>query len=321
MFAANLFSQGSGTVTGIVTDPEGNPFVGAFISLQAAASEMRVYAQSEAGGRFKVSPLAPGTYQLFVDVPGMKHYERSGIVIDAERTADLVVRMEDGPSLRTLGEDPATIAKVFIDRAPPPEGPAPKTAAGLPDLSGVWLTGPADLSSAPMLPASQAIMKQRGDSFSKDYPGVHCLPNPIPLASPGFFQLVQSPTALVVIIEGDTPGYRQVFLDGRAHPPDHELSWLGHSVGRWEGDTLVVDTVGFRDQGWLDFEGRPHSSKLRVILRFRRPDLGHLEMEFVIEDPVHYRAAWTVKKGADLAGEELQEFLCTENNQDMEHLQ
>ena len=91
------------------------------------------------------------------------------------------------------------------------------------------------------------------------------------------------PSRLAMLSEGDHP--RLVFLDGRDHPKDLNPSWLGHSVGRWDGDTLIIDTVGFNDKTWLDLDANPHTDKMHVIERFRRKDLGHMESEMTVEDP------------------------------------
>jgi hypothetical protein len=124
-----------------------------------------------------------------------------------------------------------------------------------------------------------------------------------------------------MIDENDVPGHRQVFLDGRSHPEDLQPTWMGHSVGKWEGDTLVVDTVGFNDKTWLSLETSPHTEKMHLTERFRRPDLGHLEVELIIADPEAYAKPWIMKRVSDLApNEEVQEFICTENNRDVEHM-
>jgi hypothetical protein len=124
-----------------------------------------------------------------------------------------------------------------------------------------------------------------------------------------------------MIDENDVPGHRQIFLDGRSHPKDLQPTWMGHSVGKWEGETLVVDTVGFNDKTWLSLETSPHTEKMHLIERFQRPDLGHLRIELTIDDPEAYAKPWTIRRVSDLApNEEVQEFICTENNRDVEHM-
>ena len=320
LFAGPALSQTA--VTGAITDPEGGAFPGAFVTLKNTQTAAVSNVVSAAGGKYSIDPVAPGVYELSVNMPGMKSYKRDGISVQQGQTLRIDVRLEDGPSLRTLGEDPAAIAAVFINRPPPPTGPAPRTLDGKPDLSGVWLGGPVQLPELDMLPWAEALTKERAANHSKDYPPSHCLPaGPAPVLAPGWFKIVQSPTALVILFEGDTPGYRQVFLDGRDHPKDFGPSWLGHSVGSWDGDTLVIDSVGFNDKGWVDFENHPHSDKLHVVQRMRRTGLGSLEIQITADDPGAYRKPWTVKKDASLApDQEILEYICNENNRDAAHL-
>jgi hypothetical protein len=112
-----------------------------------------------------------------------------------------------------------------------------------------------------------------------------------------------------------------VFLDGRAQPKDPNPRWMGYSVGHWQGDTLVVDTIGFDDRSWITAQGHPHTDKMHVIERFRRPDLGHLEIEITIDDPGAYAKPWIMKRVSELdAGDDIGEYVCTENNKDVSHL-
>jgi hypothetical protein len=173
-----------------------------------------------------------------------------------------------------------------------------------------------------MLPWAQALTKARAENNSADFPPSRCLPTgPVPLLGAGFFKLVQSSKLLMMVFEFETPGFRQVFLDERPHPQDFGPTWLGHSTGKWEGDSLVIDSVGFRDKGWLDFEGHPHSEALHVIQRIRRPDLGHLEIQITADDSGAYRKPWTTNKTATLAPlDEIEEYICNENNRDVAHL-
>jgi hypothetical protein len=124
----------------------------------------------------------------------------------------------------------------------------------------------------------------------------------------------------VIIYEGDMP--RQIYLDGRAHPNDWDPTFAGHAVGKWAGDELVVDTVGFNDKTWIDIAGHPHTDKLHITERYRRIDLGHLEIRITIEDPGAYEKPWTMTKISDLAPntEEIGRYICAENNQDFAHL-
>jgi hypothetical protein len=173
-----------------------------------------------------------------------------------------------------------------------------------------------------LLPWAEELADTRAASNSKEYPPSYCLPHgPVPLLEGGFFKLLHHPTSLVMLFETDTPGARQVFLDDRGHPDSFGPSWLGHSIGRWDRDTLVIDSIGFQDHGWLDFAGYPHSNRLHITQRLRRLDLGHLEITLTLDDPGAFRKPWTVTKTATLApDEEIQEYICNENNKDVDHI-
>ena len=136
------------------------------------------------------------------------------------------------------------------------------------------------------------------------------------------FQLSQTKDALVVISDDESPGFHQFRLNRRAHPEEADRDlWYGDSIGHWEGDTLVVDRVSFKEDVWLDQAAHPHSDKLHVVERYRRPDLGHLEEEITVEDPGVLARPWVMKQVADLAAnEEIREFICAENNRDLTHM-
>jgi len=202
----------------------------------------------------------------------------------------------------------------------PPAGPTPRTSDGKPDLSGVyWSPRTTDPGKPEYLPWAAAVAKERLDNNRKDTPQAQCLPNAVLRFGP-LVELVQSKQFLVVIADDDYPGFHQVYLDGRPHPPD-PYEWYGHNIGHWEGDTLVVDRVGFNDRVWLDQELHPVTDKLHVVERYRRPDLGHLEIETTIEDPGVVAKPFTTKRVADLApDQEIHEYICNENNQDIGHM-
>ena len=210
-------------------------------------------------------------------------------------------------------------------RANPPSGPVPRLADGKPDMSGVWLGGApvADISTGlpqgqaiPFLPETKARMQAQQ---AKDDPQANCLPLPPPRATPYPWRMVVTPTHVFFLYE--MYNYRQVFMDGRPHPPDLDPTWYGHSIGRWEGDTLVVDTVGYNDQTWFDNRGHPHSEKLHTVERYTRTSLGTMAGEITIDDSGAYAKPFTVSFTARLMpNEELMEYVCQENNQDVPHL-
>lgn len=172
-----------------------------------------------------------------------------------------------------------------------------------------------------MLPAAQEIYRQRRLNDSADLPSSRCLPSGIPLSMtlPYPFKFVQTPGLMVVLHEGDS-AIRQIHTDGRKHTPDPQPTFMGYSVGTWDGDTLVVDTVGFNDNGWLDNRGSPRSDALHTVERITRTDFGHLRIEVTLDDPKMYKKPFTVKFGANLLPDsDLQESVCAENERDRQH--
>ena len=209
-----------------------------------------------------------------------------------------------------------------------PTGPAPRTRDGKPDLSGVWNPDrhfiydiSTSLQSGETLPLQPWAAELTRKRMSKDDPEANCLPTGVPRMAPYPWKIVQTPTLMVFLFEGNIHSYRQIFLDGRAHPKDPHPTWYGDSVGRWEGDKLVVDTVGFNDKFWFDFAGHPHTEKLHITERYWRPDLGHLESEVVIDDPGAYTRPFTMHGHFPLEqNTEIMEYVCNENNQDVPHI-
>jgi len=209
-----------------------------------------------------------------------------------------------------------------------PHGPTPRLADGHPDLSGVWngggpvgdlAQGLAPGETIPLLPAAKALMDKRQ---SKDDPEANCLPTGIPRIAPYPWRIVQDPTHVYFLFEGNIHSFRQIFMDGRKHPDDPDPSWYGHSIGSWDGDTLVVDTIGFNDKFWFDFRGHPHTEQLHTIERYTRKDLGTLENKVTIIDPGDYSKPFTLTFTARLRPhEELMEYICQENQQDAQHMQ
>ena len=163
---------------------------------------------------------------------------------------------------------------------------------------------------------------QRDGAHSWEDNAAHCLPPGTPRinAAPFPWKLVQTPTYIVIVYE--TYNYwRQIFLDGREMAEDAPPSWFGYSTGKWEGDTLVVDTRGFNGKACIDQLGKPATEALHVIERFRRKDFGHMDIEITIDDPKAYTRPWTITEAAKLSNAvELMEFICNENNRDLEHL-
>jgi hypothetical protein len=229
----------------------------------------------------------------------------------------------------------------------------PRTRDGHPDLSGVWQSQSATneellrlipgggnglgedppskyflniLSDfkpedAPLVPSAAAAYRLRSESFSTESPLSHCQPAGVPMAetAPGPFKIVQTPGLIVMLYERDTT-FRQIHTDGRKHPDDPQPAWFGYSVGQWEGDTLVVDTAGFNDRGWLDARGHTHSDALRLTERFHRRDFGHMEVQITVDDPKTYTRPFTIRLNQVLLpASDLIEYFCSENERDLRH--
>src|SRR6185503_5318292 len=225
------------------------------------------------------------------------------------------------------------------DGKPDLSAPTPRTRDGQIDLSGIWLSerdpkgivggiegivAPryminimADLKpgEVPFQPWAEALYKQRGANLLRDNPMIRCLPAGVPRldAYTHPYKIVQTPELIVILYESQTM-FRQIFLDGRELPKDPQPSWMGYSVGRWDGDTLVIETVGFNDKTWLDGSGHPHSEDMRLTERITRRDFGHLDVAIVIDDPKTYtRPLSYVQPQVLLPDTDLVEFVCAEN--------
>ena len=233
---------------------------------------------------------------------------------------------------------------------------APRTREGKPDLSGVWHVQPTPLKEmkrlfgddvdkvdvpgmeidtiskygvnilldfkqedSPMRPEAAAIFRQH---LADSLPSKSCLPIGLPLDTmlSEVSKIVQTPGLIVMMLENDS-AVRQIHTDGRKFPQDPSPSWFGYSVGKWEGDTLVVDTVGFNNKSWLDVMGHPHSEAMHLLERYRRRDFGHMDVETTIDDPMLYARPFTVKVTHELqADSDILEYICAENEKDNSHI-
>lgn len=243
------------------------------------------------------------------------------------------------------------------DGKPNLSAPAPRTADGKPDLSGVWATdgtgaaeidrlfpGISDLAvpgddprsfpkyflnvfadyrneDVPIKPEVMPIFLARAKSLGKDNPTSHCLPAGIPMGDllPVPRRFIQLPNLLVILYEGVNP-QRMIYLDGRKHVIE-QPAWLGYSVGRWEGDTLVVETRGFNDRTWLDAFGHPRTEAMHIVERFTRRDFGHIDVEMTFEDPGAYTKPFSIRFSQTLTPDtDVIEYVCAENEKDRQHL-
>jgi hypothetical protein len=236
------------------------------------------------------------------------------------------------------------------DGKPNLSAPAPRAPDGKPDFSGMWSTAEglpcpdslkddtgdcleksplskyaADLNKAvpgglPFQPWSIEIIRQR-QAAGLD-PHVRCLPSNFPrmFTLPHITKFVQTRKLLVLINEYNA-SYRQIFMDGRALPVDPQPSWNGYSTAKWEGDTLVVETNGFRDDLWMDMAGTPLTSAAQVVERFRRPNFGRLEIDATVNDPKAYTRPWSLKMVDKIVLDtELIDEVCLENENSARHM-
>jgi hypothetical protein len=230
------------------------------------------------------------------------------------------------------------------DGKPNLNAPAPKTADGHPDFSGIWdiehnrpcpPEGCPDMriglefidigsslkGGLPFQPWAAALAKKRTDENGQEDPGSLCLPiglvklHTTPLMS----KIVQVPGLLLLLNERETV-FRQIFMDGRALPAIDIPSFNGYSSGKWEGDTLVVQTTGFKDGLWLDRNGSPLTDAAKITERFRRPTYGKLEIELTVDDPKAYTKPWTIKLNHFIKPDtELIDYMCRDNEKDIPH--
>ena len=287
-------------------------------------------ATSASDGRYNLSGLAPGAYEISVEkMTFFLPFHQSGLQVAAGKTTRLDIRLDD-VTLNTLGDGGEQFAQYLADK-PKVSGPAPRGSDGKPDFSGVWgPTAPKLFGAEPEpLPEAEAASKQRFKRGRRtDLGPMDCLPYGISNAFFWEYRIIQTPT-LIAIIDGGFSPPRQIYMDGREHPKDFNPSWMGHSVGHWEGDTLAVDSTGFNDLGWIgggDLArwplGFPATEKLRIIERFRRLDLGRLEVETTYDDPSEFKKPFTTREVRLLAPKDVDvlEYVCAENERDVSHM-
>ena len=221
-----------------------------------------------------------------------------------------------GPMIPGAGQ----LARGAAPRTPPPPPPLP--ADGIP-LATFRNIGAGFKEGLPLRPAAAEMLKSRKAENGKDNPDAHCLPLGLMQlhTHPQPRKIIQSPDVVVILYEAQA-GIRQIFTDGRKLPsPEVQPWWYGYSAGHWEGDTLVAETIGFRDDVWLDIDGSPLTNKGKLTERFRRANYGTLEITVTVEDPAVYTAPFTVKVIQRIMPDtELIEFICQENDRSGPHL-
>lgn len=230
------------------------------------------------------------------------------------------------------------------DGKPNLAAPAPRTADGKPDFSGMWgwvnLGKPCgarcddlqisrefiNLASTlkggpPMQPWAADLVKKRSVEQGLD-PNVHCMPRGAPrIWTDDYYKRIYMTPGHMIILTERNIQYRQIFIDGRPLPKDPNPTWNGYSTAKWDGDTLVVETIGFRDDLWLDAAGHPLTEAGKMTEHIRRPNYGNLEVEITIDDPKAYTAPWSVTINQPLVlDSELLDYYCLENERDSAHM-
>jgi len=302
----------AGDLKGVVTAPDGLPVPLAELVFTNTANGKSAKALSADTGAYSLAGLPAGTYDVSVtSIRYLAPFSLKGYPVEASGAAKLDVRLSYLPLGGVAGE--GQDAALSSLRRVAPKGKTPRTPDGHVDFSGVW-SWPVtlDKGTPEWLPAGLP-----NGSLS---PATYCLPHAV-LWYNQFIKLIQTPRLMIELYDDDDPAYRQIYLDGRAHPKNEDPTWYGHSVGHWEKDVLVVDRVGFNAKGWLDGDGHHNTEALHVVERFERPDYGHLIVSMTFEDPDVLKGSWTVKRLSILAPEEdVREYACNENNVDPPHM-
>jgi hypothetical protein len=216
------------------------------------------------------------------------------------------------------------------DGKPNLTAPAPRTPDGKPDLSGMWqpevnahrFNVIQDLKDEGIFrPAAEAVFQKRVADFHRTDPVTNCLPGGPSEMLNAMYRIIQSPAVVAVLYESGTGRSRQIYMDGRKLPRDPNPTWLGYSVGHWEGDTLVVDSAGFNDRTWLDRAGHPHSENLRVTERFRRADFGHMQFQITYDDPETLTKPLSFSLAVNYAADtDMLENVCNESDPNKAHM-
>ncbi len=248
-------------------------------------------------------------------------------VLCATVTAGLLSVLSSAAAAQWIRHPTPNIPRVPVGK-PNLAAPAPRSADGRPDLSGLWRAASRNLilditqgsidGPVVMRPAAEALYAQRTSNVQRDDPSARCVPGGVPRSNlvAAFYpmRIVPAPGRLFILYEA-IHGYREIFADGRALPPSMNPTWMGYSIGAWQADEFVVTTAGFNNDGWLDNAGHPVSERLRVTERFRRVDFGHIDLRITIDDPLMYAKPWTFSLPLTFqADDDLLEYICSENN-------
>jgi len=307
----------SGVIHGTIIGPQGENVSYMWVRANDADSGESGRGESTVDGAYRISNLPAGSYTLEINTPccAYLNFDSDAMDLAAGQTLDFEIRLKEGDSFNTVGDDPGVVAAAMRSEAVIPDESPPHMANGKPDFSGVWLVGadpyPEKIEAHPW---AEELFQERVANYGIDHPHMRCLPGDAPItggAAPFIAKFVHKPDLLIILME-DYPGFRQVFMDGREHPEDPNPSWMGHSIGHWDGDALVVDTVGFNDRGWMGLY--PRTEEMHIVERYSRNEFGVMSLTYTIDDPAVYRKQWNSSISLHLAPqEELIEYVC-ENN-------
>jgi len=326
---ATLPHGNTGSFTGRLIDPNSTVVTGleATVHLKNTATGETQSVALSMDGYFAFAGLAPGNYDLNIPIACCMYgsYEQKSVTIAARQALKADFNVTWGINLGTIGDDPTMLGADMRARAAKVvdmTAPAPRMPDGKPDLSGMWY----NIRVQPGYPAPPPMQKWAEDMqkelnrINQQGPALYCLPqSAIPTTLPFPYKFVQTGDLIVHITEFTTPGYRQIFLDGRPHPPAEEWNpaWYGHSVGHWDGDALVIDSIGFNE---ITPGFGVHTEKLHIVERIRRRNLGTLEVEITATDPDAFTGEYKFNFSAGyVPTEEILEFVCPENNLDALH--
>lgn len=312
--------DGAGLVRGNLIDPNGSIVTGLdtpiYLTHIDTGAEYSANVLREGG--YEVDGLSPGRYRVsFPSACCMyQSFTNDDVVVTAGETLEYNVYLGWHINLGTIGDDPGMLGNDMRAKADDVSGPAPRMPDGKPDLSGIWynISRAGEREQPSMRPWALEIERQLREMGVDPIAGAYCLPySAVPTTLNFPYKIVQTPELIVQITEFVTPAYRQIFLDGRDRPAFWNPSWYGHSVGHWEGDTLVVESVGFNE---ITPGFGIHTEDLRIIERYTRTSFGTLELEVTAEDPEAYTEPFVIHRTAGIAAadQEILEFVCNENN-------
>ncbi len=317
-----VYSQNNtASITGNLIDPNGSVITGLSTPVFMTHTETGQNFQSNVSleGLYEISDLPAGTYDLVFPSSCCMYmsYSQESVEIPQGQIVRLDLNLGWHINLGTIGDDPGMLAEDMINQSGDLSGPTPRMPGGKPDLSGMWYNLPDTSGFAANIPPLQpwaAEIQTQLNALEQQNAASYCLPQsavPTTLIFP--YKIIQTDNLIVQLAEFVTPAYRQFFLDGRDMPEIWNPSWYGHSIGHWEGDTLVVETSGFNE---ITPGFGVHTEALKITERYARPQNDILLLEVTAVDPEAYTEPYVTDYEAKLVeGQELLEFVCSEGNE------